>query len=114
MAVCSNDAKSYYDRIIQVAAYLALRRLGIPEAMLISMLHTIKMMEHSVRTSFGDSTQTCGGATWRLKPHGTIQGNSASPMIWAPISTVLFLAIEEKNYGCSFRAPITNLLTQFA
>ena len=33
-------------------------------------------------------------------------------MIWAAISTVLFLVLAEKNYGGVFRAPITNLLTQ--
>ena len=61
MAVCSNDARSCYDRIVHVAAFLASRRLGIPKPMLISMLHTIQMMEHSVRTSFGNSKETYGG-----------------------------------------------------
>ena len=114
LAVCSNDARSCYDRIVHVAAYLALRRLGIPKPMIISMLHTIQMMEHSVRTSFGDSKETYGGAAWRLPPHSNIQGKGDSPMTWAAISTVLFLAIQEKNYGGVFRAPITKLLTTLA
>ena len=100
--------------ILHVAAYLALRRLGIPKPIIISMLHTIQMMEHSIRTFFGDSTTTYGGKEWILKPHGSVQGNGASPMIWAAISTVLFLALTEKNYGGVFRAPITKLLTQLA
>ena len=99
MAVCSNDARSYYDRIVHVAAFLALRRLGIPKPMIISMLHTIQMMEHSVRKSFGDSKETYGGDAWRLPPHSNIQGKGDSPMTWAAISTILFLAIKEKNYG---------------
>ena len=110
MAVCSNDARSCYDRIVHVAAYLALRRLGVPKPMIISMLITIQEMEHSIRTSFGDSSITYGGKEWRLKPHGSVQGNGASPLIWAAISTVLFLALNEKNYGGIFRAPITKLL----
>ena len=61
------------------------------------MLITIKMIEHSIRTSFGDSTVTYGGKEWRLKPHGNAQGNGASPMIRAAISTVLFLALNEKT-----------------
>jgi len=61
MAACSNDARSCYDRIVYVAAYLALRRLGIPKPMIINMLHTIQMMEYSIRTSFGDSSVTYGG-----------------------------------------------------
>jgi len=71
-------------------------------------------MEHSIHTSFGDSTATYGGKEWRLKTHGSVNGNSASPMIWEAISTVLFLALTEKNYGGVFRAPITKLLTQLA
>ena len=55
-----------------------------------------------------------GGNDWILKPHGSIQNNGASPMIWATISTVLFLAIKEKNYVGIFRAHITKMLTQLA
>ena len=97
IAVCSDDARSCYDRIVHVAAYLALRRLGIPKPMIISMLHTIQMMKYSVRTSFGDSKETYGGSEWRLPPHSNIQGKGDSPMRWAAISTVLFLAIQEKT-----------------
>jgi len=61
MVVCSNDAQSCYDRIVHVAAYLALRRLGIPKPMIISILHTIQMMEHSICASFGNSNETYGG-----------------------------------------------------
>ena len=61
MAVCFNDARSCYDKRVHIAAYLALRRLGIPKPMIISMLITIQMIEHSIRTLFGDSTTTYGG-----------------------------------------------------
>lgn len=37
-----------------------------------------------------------------------------SPMIWAAICTVLFLAAKEKCYGDDFRAPITKLITLLA
>ena len=37
--VCSNDARSCYDRIVHVAAFLALRRLGIPKPMIISITY---------------------------------------------------------------------------
>ena len=72
------------------------------------------MMEHSVRTSFGDSHETYGGSEWRLPPHGTIQGNGELPLIWATINTVLFLTLNERNYGGVFRAPIIKLLTSLA
>ena len=67
-------------------------------------------MEHSIRTSFGNSSATYGGTSWRLPPHDTIQGNGASPIIWTAISTVLRFALEEKKYGSTFRAPIIDML----
>ena len=81
--------------------------------MIISMLYTIQMMEPSVRVSFGDSNETYGGSEWQLPPHGIIQGNSASPLILATISTVLFLSLNEK-YGGVLHAPITKTLTTLA
>ena len=78
--------------------------------MIISMLDSIQIMEHSVQTSFGDSHVTYGGVERRLPSHGTIQGNVTLPPIWATISTVLFLALNEQNYGGAFHAPITILL----
>ena len=54
------------------------------------------------------------GANWRLPPHETIQGNGASTFIWAVISTILFLALKERNYGGRFRAPITEILISMA
>ena len=72
------------------------------------------MMEHSIRTFFGNSTETYGGTYWRLLPHDTIKANDTSPIIWASISTVLFWALKEKNYGGGFRSPITNLLMTLA
>ena len=111
LAVCSNDARSCYDHIVHVIAFLALHRLGITKPMIISMLQNIKMMEHSVRTSFGDSMETYGGNDWRLSPHGSVQGNGTLSLIWATIRTILFLAVKERNYGGIFCAPITKLLT---
>ena len=72
------------------------------------------MMEHSIHTSFGDSTATFGGKEWRLKAYVSLQRNGASTMIWEAINTVLFPELTEKNYGGVFRAPVTNLLTQLA
>ena len=93
---------------------MPLRRLGIPKPMIIRMLHTVQNMEHSVRTSFGESKENYGGEKWRLPPHSNIQGKGDSPITWAAISTILFLVIQEKNDSGFFRAPITKLLTTLA
>jgi hypothetical protein len=49
-AVCSNDAKSCYDRILHSVAALCLRRLGLPEAATVCMFTTLQNLEHTVRT----------------------------------------------------------------
>ena len=114
IVVCSNDARSYYDMIVHVAAFLALRCLSIPKNMIIGMLHTIQQMEHSIPTFYGDSKNKYCGSSWRCPSFGTIQSNDVSPIIWAVISNVLFLALRKKIYGGIFRALITNILTTMA
>ena len=47
-ALCSNDAKSCYDRVIHSIACLAYRRLGVPSPPVLSMLTTIKTMKHYI------------------------------------------------------------------
>ena len=81
IGVCYNDAQSCYDRIVHVTAYFVLRRLRIPKPMIISMFHTIQMMEHSILILFGHATVTYGSKEWRLKPHGSLKVNGALPMI---------------------------------
>ena len=58
IAVCSNNARSCYDMIVHLVAFLAFRRLSIPTAMIISMLHTIQQIEHIICTSFGNALST--------------------------------------------------------
>jgi len=53
-ALCSNDAKSCYDRITLLAAALCLCRLGGTQPMVDSMITTIHDMEHHICTILGD------------------------------------------------------------
>ena len=46
----ANDAKSCYDSILHFATYAALRRAGVPTPAVISMVHTLRTMQHTVRT----------------------------------------------------------------
>jgi len=55
--LCSNDAKSCYDRIVLLIAALCLCRLGASTTSVTSMISTLYQMEHHIRTSFGDSTK---------------------------------------------------------
>jgi len=88
-ALCSNDAKSCYDRITLLAAALCLRRFGASQSMADSMITTIHEMRHHIRTTFGDSTVWSSRDTWQLPVAGIGQGNGAGPQIWAAVSSPL-------------------------
>jgi hypothetical protein len=88
-AMCSNDAKSCYNRIVHSVAKLALLHCGAPEPTVDLMFDAIRRLRHHIRTAFGDSTVSYGGD---LKPgdppkHGVGQGNGTGPAIWAILST---------------------------
>lgn len=86
-ALCSNDAKSCYDRILHSVAALCLRRLGLPELAIFCMFSTLQNLEHTVRTVYGDSAQAYGGPIWVVPMQGIGQGNGTGPMLWAVVST---------------------------
>jgi hypothetical protein len=75
MAICSNDAKGCFDRIVHSVAFICLQRFGIPAGPILSMLNVIQNMTHSIRTAFGDSSITYGPA---LPPPHPIHGASNS------------------------------------
>ena len=94
MVMCSNDARFCCDRIVYAAEFLALRRLGIPKPMIVRMFHTIQKMYHNIHTSYGDSTSTYRESEWQLPSHDSVQGNGTSPLTWATVSTIIFLALK--------------------
>ena len=60
-ALCSNDAKSCYDRIVHSFASIAMRRLGAHPEAVQCMLKTIQEAKHHIVTAFGitlDPTDT--------------------------------------------------------
>jgi hypothetical protein len=48
MALCSNDAKSCYDRVVHSVASLCLQRIGCPKPVVITMFETIQNLRHHV------------------------------------------------------------------
>jgi len=89
-ALCSNDAKSCYDRIVLIIAALCLCRLGATKEAAKSMISTLVNLRHHVRMAFGDSTHNQGQINWDLPTAGIGQGNGARPQIWAAVSSPLF------------------------
>jgi hypothetical protein len=105
-ALCSNDAKSCYDRILHSVASLAYQRLGIPMPPVQCMLNSIQNMKHHIRTSYGDSSFTMQNDT--LIPfQGALQGNGASPATWVIISSPLLNMLRAADNGGHFIEPIS-------
>ena len=98
--LCSNDAKSCYDRVTHVAAYLALRRFGVPKPVLSAMFLTLQKMRHTIRTAFGDSDTSYGGEEWCRPPNGYGQGNGSAPSGYAALTSPLLDKMRKE--GCTF------------
>lgn len=106
-ALCSNDAKSCYDLIGHAQASLAMQRHGVPRSAVDCLFTTLQDAKHRVRTGYGDSDLSYGGANWVTPMHGRGQGNGAGATIWAVLSTPLLNLLRLKGYGCEFISPIS-------
>jgi len=107
---CANDAKSCYDRILLMVAYLTMRKFGSAEMAAKCAVSGLIQMEHRVRTVYGDSESYYGGHKWHDEgkfPHGNGQGNGDGPSLWAAISSPLLQILREMGYGVEFDSPIT-------
>jgi len=108
---CANDARSCYDRILLIVAYLTLRIHGIPREAAQCSVDTICRMKHYIRTVYGDSNTFYGGDTWLDNngqyPHGNGQGNGNGPSLWSCISSPLLHILRDQNFGIALDSPIS-------
>jgi hypothetical protein len=109
-ALCSNDAKSCYDRIVHNCASLCMQRIGTPIQPIISMFQTIQQLSHHVRTVFGESLQGYTH-TGDIPIQGVGQGNGAGPQIWALVSTPVLNMLRSKGLGAKFTSSISHHTT---
>ena len=107
-ALCSNDAKSCYDRIIHSIVSLAFQRLGLPKAPVQCMLKCIQHMKHYIRTSFGDSEEYFSSEHRAVPFQGILQGNGAAPTIWVLVSTPLLNMLRTAMNGAHIISPISS------
>ena len=112
-ALCSNDAKSCYDRIVHSVASLAMQRVGAPVEPIICMFTTIQNLQHRIRTIFGDSEIGFSGATYVVPIQGVGQGNGAGPQIWAVVSTPVFNMLRSMGFGAYLKATISGDRVEF-
>jgi len=69
---------------------LCLCRLEAPKPEVQSMITTLHKMQHHIRSTYGDLTQSQGRQQWAAPIAGIGQGNGAGPQIWAAVSSLLF------------------------
>lgn len=108
-AICSNDAKSCFDRIVHSVAMLAYRRLGVDSPPVESMITSIQNLQHHVRTGFGDSYFTLSSSGTLIPFQGAIQGNGAAPTTWVVISTPLLNMMRRAGHGSHLITPISKV-----
>ena len=106
-ALCSNDAKSCYDRITHAIVSLAFQRLGIPKAPVQCMIKCIQHMQHYIRTSFGDSEEHFTSEHTAVPFQGILQGNGAAPTIWVLVSTPLLNMLRTAGNGAFITSPLS-------
>ena len=107
-ALCSNDAKSCYDRILHSIVALSMRRLGMPEPPIECMLKCIQTMDHYIRTNHGDSEISYSSKHTLIPFQGVLQGNGASPSIWVAVSTPLLNMMRQAQHGMQITSAISN------
>ena len=105
-ALCSNDATGCYDRIIHVAASLAMQQAGVPASACECMFSCLQNMTHYVSTAYGISESSRSPST-QLPIHGVGQGNGAGPAIWALMSSRFYHNLELQNVQATFTAPLS-------
>jgi hypothetical protein len=114
-ALCVNNMKRCYDRIVHSVASICMQRLGIDIQPLRSMFYTLQNLEHYIRTAHGISTQSFNAANIHpVAIQGIGQGNGAGPQIWAAISTVVLNMLRSQKAGAEFESPITRKTLQLA
>jgi hypothetical protein len=112
-ALCCNDAKSCYNRIVHSIAILSMRQISILLAPLISMFKVLQAATYKIRILYGDLTKTC--ASPRLIPfQGVGQGNGAGPAILVAISAVIIQMLYTAGFGLTLNSAISGTLVAIA
>jgi hypothetical protein len=107
-AICVNDMKGCYDRIVHSVASICMQRMGMTMGPLRSMFFTLQNLQHFIRSAHGVSTKSFSASEVHpVAIQGIGQGNGAGPQIWAAISTVILNLLRSQHAGAEFVAPIS-------
>ena len=87
--IAPTDLKSCYDQISHLIVSLSMQRQGIQESEILFMFTPLQRLQHTIRCAYGNSTGTYGTEQGVAPMQGVYQGNGASPIIWAVVSSPL-------------------------
>jgi hypothetical protein len=110
-ALCSNDAKSCYDRVVHPFAILCMLRLGYPMGPLISMFSMLQKMKHFICTAYGVSSSSF--TSDEVPFQGLGQGNGAGSTAWAVVSTPIINMVRAAGYGATFVSALSSSIIAF-
>jgi hypothetical protein len=65
-AMCSNDAKSFYERIVYSITSILMQNQNVPSSACTYVFTTLYKLYHTVRTIYGDSKAGYGGTLWAV------------------------------------------------
>jgi hypothetical protein len=77
-AMCSNDAKICYDRIVHSIASILIQQQNVPASACICVFTTRQNLHHTVMTIYGDSKSGYGGTLWAVPYAGVGQVNGVA------------------------------------
>ena len=98
VTVASSDLMGCYDRLVHVVIRLAMRRQGVPDPPIDSMIEAIQEMVNHIVTALGLSEETYGNEPG--KPCQTImQGNGAGPAGWLAIFDAVIHSMKKAGFG---------------
>jgi hypothetical protein len=104
--MCSNDAKSCYDRISYAIASILIQHQNAQASACICVFSTLQNLHHTVSTIYIDSKSGYGGTLWAVIYSGVGQGSGAGPAIWAGVSTPVLKMVNYEGFRFMYKTSI--------
>jgi hypothetical protein len=98
-AICVNDSKSCYDRIVYSIVSILMQHHNVPASACICVFTMLQNLHHTVRTNYCDSKSGYGGTLWAVPYYDVGQGNGAGPEIWEVVSTPVLKMMKDEGFG---------------
>jgi hypothetical protein len=105
MALCSNNAKSCYDRILHAVASICMQQVGVHKNTCLMMFGTLAKVKHYIQTTYGDSSTAY--SCIEIPFQGVYQGNGASPGIWLLVSIPIINILKSAGFGFTVRTVLS-------